>query len=178
MSKQRDYLLLELQELFQQMVSNKKSFGSMNTKKLMAKIKKQNIVFDNDDHHDSHEFLSWLLNEVHENVLADAKEANVQVKNSFVTELFEGRVVNVTKCLTCESGGRREEAFLALSVDLEKNTSLSHCLKMFSHKELMLNRDKFYCEECQTKQVAVRQAHFLKNPKAIIFHLKRFKIDQ
>lgn len=40
----------------------------------MNKIKKQNALFDNDDHHDSHEFLCWLLNEIHENLVADSKE--------------------------------------------------------------------------------------------------------
>mmetsp|Transcript_32731 Transcript_32731/g.31960 ORF Transcript_32731/g.31960 Transcript_32731/m.31960 type:complete len:119 (+) Transcript_32731:319-675(+) len=118
----------------------------------MAKIKKLNVVFDNDDHHDSHEFLSWLLNEIHENIVADNKElgtpGNKDLKSSFITDLFEGRVVNITKCLCCESGGRREESFLALSIDIERNTSLNHCMKLFSHKELLIKRDKFYCETC------------------------------
>jgi ubiquitin C-terminal hydrolase len=134
------------------MVLNKKSSGSLNTKKLMARIKKLNALFDNDDHHDSHEFLSWLLNEIHENVIADAKELGVNApKTSFITELFEGKLVNSTKCLSCESGGRREETFLALSLDIEKNTSLSNCIRMFSHKEFMIKRDKFFCETCLTK---------------------------
>ena len=40
----------------------------------MIKIKKLNQFFDNDDHHDSHEFLCWLLNEIHENIVNDYKE--------------------------------------------------------------------------------------------------------
>jgi ubiquitin C-terminal hydrolase len=56
------------------MLDYKKNKGSHNTKKLMHKIKKLNTLFDNDDHHDSHEFLSWLLNEVHENIINDHKE--------------------------------------------------------------------------------------------------------
>ena len=85
-------------------------------------------MFDNDDHHDSHEFLSWLLNEIHENIIADVKESGINdIKSSFITELFEGKLVNTTKCLSCECGGKREEAFLALSVDIERNTSLNNC---------------------------------------------------
>jgi ubiquitin C-terminal hydrolase len=57
----------------------------------MHKIRKLNALFDNDDHHDSHEFLNWLLNEVHENILLDAKELGDKApKTSLVTELFEG----------------------------------------------------------------------------------------
>mgnify|MGYP006117108763 FL=1 len=44
-----------------------------------------------------------------------------------------------------------------LSVDIEKNTSLSNCLKKFSTKELLNIGDKFYCEDCNSKQVATRQ---------------------
>jgi ubiquitin carboxyl-terminal hydrolase 12/46 len=68
-NKQKDYLVNELQELFHTMQNNKKNAGSLNTKKLMQRIKKLNVIFDNDDHHDSHEFLSWLLNEIHENLI-------------------------------------------------------------------------------------------------------------
>jgi len=131
------------------MTTSKKNGGAISTKKLMSRIRKQNALFDNDDHHDSHEFLSWLLNDIHENVIADAKELGSNApKTSFITELFEGKLVNSTKCLICENGGRREEAFLALSVDIEKNASLMSCIKAFSHKELMFKNDKFYCENC------------------------------
>lgn len=53
------------------MLDNKRNRGKLNSKKFMSKIKKLNALFDNDDHHDSHEFLSWLLNEIHENLLKD-----------------------------------------------------------------------------------------------------------
>lgn len=75
----------------------------------MNKIKKLNTLFDNDDHHDSHEFLNWLLNELHENLIADAKEIGKDVKQTWISELFEGNLVSMTKCLCCESGGSREE---------------------------------------------------------------------
>ena len=155
----------------------------------MNRIKKLNVLFDNDDHHDSHEFLSWLLNEIHENLVADNKELqtesingsqsklNQNAKATFITDLFEGKLINSTRCLICESGGTREETFLALSIDIEKNTSLNNCINLLSHKELMIKRDKFYCENCQTKQVAVRQMMIKNKPKALIIHLKRFKID-
>ena len=127
----------------------------------MSRMKKLNAIFDNDDHHDSHEFLIWLLNEIHENIVADNKELDIDLatgegpktnsqtsKASFVTDLFEGKLINSIKCLCCESGGTREEPFLALSIDIEKNTSLNNCIRLLSHKELMIKRDKYYCENC------------------------------
>jgi ubiquitin carboxyl-terminal hydrolase 9/13 len=75
---------------------------------------------------------------------------------TWVQQMFEGQLVSITKCQTCERSSTREETFMNLSVDIEKNTSLSNCLKKFSTKELLNMGDKFYCEDCNSKQVATR----------------------
>ena len=78
-AKDTQLLVLELQEIFDYMntLNTKESkkpvkaeVVTINTKKLMRRIKAMNQLFDNDDHHDSHEFLMWLLNTVHEEVIA------------------------------------------------------------------------------------------------------------
>lgn len=75
---------------------------------------------------------------------------------TWVQQMFQGVLVSITKCQTCERQSTREETFMNLSVDIEKNTSLSNCLKKFSTKELLNIGDKFYCEDCHSKQVATR----------------------
>lgn len=103
---------------------------TVNTKKLMKKIKAMNALFDNDDHHDSHEFLTWLLNQIHEEIVASMPEKPKDGGQSFVTECFEGKLASKTACFGCESGNEREETFMALSIDVEqKGTSLNHCIK-------------------------------------------------
>ena len=144
---------------------------TVNTKKLMKKIKSMNALFDNDDHHDSHEFLIWLLNTVHEEISPPPQ------RGSLVSEVFEGDLISRTRCLECENGNEREETFMALSLDIEKGHSLNQCIRQFAHKEWMLNQDKFYCETCCTKQVATRQMMIKRKPAALVVHLKRFKID-
>lgn len=64
-----------------------------------------------------------------------------------------------------------------LSVDVEKNVSLSYCLKKFSTKELLNLGDKFFCESCNSKQVATRQMMIKTRPKLLLIHLKRFKMN-
>jgi len=59
----------------------------------------------------------WLLNHIAEEMQAEAKK-NGGKSLSFVQELFEGKLVSKTTCLQCESGSEREEAFMALSVDI------------------------------------------------------------
>ena len=41
-------------------------------------------------------------------------------------------MTNVTRCLSCESVSEKNEDFLDLSVDIEPNSSINHCLKGFS----------------------------------------------
>lgn len=41
-------------------------------------------------------------------------------------------MTNVTRCLSCESVSEKNEHFLDLSVDIEPNSSINHCLKGFS----------------------------------------------
>jgi len=91
--------------------------------------------------------------------------------------MFEGQLASVTKCQVCERASTREESFMNLSVDIEKNSSLSHCLKKFSTKELLNLGDKFFCESCNTKQVATRQMMIKKRPKLLLIQLKRFKMN-
>jgi len=85
--------------------------------------------------------------------------------------------VSITKCQTCEQTSLREEEFNTLSIDIESNVSLSNCLKKFSTKELLNLNDKFFCESCNSKQVATRQMMIKKRPKLLLTHLKRFKMN-
>ena len=49
-------------------------------------------------------------------------------------------MTNVTRCLSCESVSEKNEHFLDLSVDIEPNSSINHCLKSFSATGKFLRR--------------------------------------
>jgi hypothetical protein len=59
-------MLFELHRLFRALQESKKERGAFNHRKFMLAIKATNALFDNDEHHDSHEFINWLLDSVHE----------------------------------------------------------------------------------------------------------------
>ena len=42
-------------------------------RRFIARIRAGNALFNNDEHHDSHEFLSWLIDEIHMNIAEDYK---------------------------------------------------------------------------------------------------------
>lgn len=64
-----------------------------------------------------------------------------------------------------------------LSVEIEENVSLGYCLKKFSKKGLLNQENKYFCEACNTKQVATRQMMIKNRPRLMLTHLKRFKMN-
>ncbi len=71
-------MLKALNELFQSIESKKKKSGVMDIKKFITSVKKNNQEFNNEDHHDSHEFLIWLLDNLNETIKNSNKKFKYQ----------------------------------------------------------------------------------------------------
>lgn len=106
---------------------------------------------------------------------ATANDDSAKEELTWIHELFQGILVNETRCLNCDTSSSKEENFLDLSVDVEQNTSISHCLQEFSNMEMLCGECKYYCENCQSKQEAEKRMRIKKLPKVLALHLKRFK---
>lgn len=133
------------------MKNNKNIFLDISS--FLEKVKNENEIFNNDDHHDATEFLFWLLNHIHDLIIKDSPN----VKRSFVMNLFEGEQFSITKCLCCENEFRRNEKFLNLTLDIKNNVSLTSCMKNYIRKEIMKYKDKFYCGICNSLQEAEKK---------------------
>ena len=127
---------------------------------------------------------------------------------TWIQELFQGTLVSTTKCLNCETVilgfddppslifspqvSSKDENFLDLSIDVEENTSITTCLRVFSNIETLSGESKYYCETCSSKQEATKRCvrtageHGVtsrlfdrmcikKLPRILALHLKRFK---
>ncbi|XP_063043520.1 ubiquitin carboxyl-terminal hydrolase 12 [Engraulis encrasicolus] len=102
-----------------------------------------------------------------------------KVQQTWVHEIFQGTLTNETRCLNCEAVSSKDEDFLDLSVDVEQNTSITHCLRGFSNTETLCSEYKYYCEQCRSKQEAQKRMCVKKLPMILALHLKRFKyMDQ
>ncbi|KAJ8785650.1 hypothetical protein J1605_007247 [Eschrichtius robustus] len=152
-------------------------------------------LFDNYMQQDAHEFLNYLLNTIADILQEERKQekqngrlpnGNIDSENNnstpdptWVHEIFQGTLTNETRCLTCETISSKDEDFLDLSVDVEQNTSITHCLRGFSNTETLCSEYKYYCEECRSKQEAHKRMKVKKLPMILALHLKRFKyMDQ
>ena len=126
-------MLYELHLLFNALQGNKKNRGYFNHRKFILAVKATNALFDNDEHHDSHEFFSWLVDQLHEGAVKSERPdispeelmfGQAAAIPSIIYDLFKGELNNIVTCVTCETTTKKKESFLHLSLDVEKNTSL------------------------------------------------------
>ncbi len=73
---------------------------------------------------------------------------------TWVHEIFQGVLTSETKCLNCETVSSKDEDFFDLQVDVDQNTSITHCLRKYSHTETLCSEDKFKCDNCASYQEA------------------------
>lgn len=169
-----------------------------NIKNFILVLKKSNILFDSTAHQDAHELLNFILNRIGEDVVEEAKEdgrrkrtrkvqmdgATLSVmdvddlERTWVHRVFEGILTNETRCLTCETVTSRDESFLDLSIDIERNSSVTACLRQFSASEMLCARNKFFCDTCSSLQEAEKRMKVKKLPNVLALHLKRFKYEE
>lgn len=95
--------------------------------------------------------------------------------STWVDEIFQGKLVNETRCLRCDSVTSRQEPFYDLSLEIGTNCSVTACLRQFSSNETLDGADKFSCDECGCKQEAQKRMRVASLPPVLCLHLKRFK---
>ncbi|XP_041008744.1 ubiquitin carboxyl-terminal hydrolase 4-like [Juglans microcarpa x Juglans regia] len=193
-------LLTCLADLFMQISSQKKKTGVIAPKHFVQRLKKQNELFRSYMHQDALEFLNFLLNELVDILEKEAQAAksdpetsspsdkaangpkNVQAngpqKDPLVTWMhknFQGILTNETRCLRCETVTARDETFFDLSLDIERNSSITSCLKNFSSTKILNAKDKYFCDKCCSLQEAQKRMKIKKPPHILVIHLKRYK---
>ncbi|CAH2315305.1 ubiquitin carboxyl-terminal hydrolase 12-like isoform X1 [Pelobates cultripes] len=192
--RKKESLLTCLADLFNSIATQKKKVGVIPPKKFISRLRKENELFDNYMQQDAHEFLNYLLNTIADLLQEEKKQEkqNGKLQNgsleapepdkpdlTWVHEIFQGTLTNETRCLNCEAVSSKDEDFLDLSVDVEQNTSITHCLRGFSNTETLCSEYKYYCEQCRSKQEAQKRMRVKKLPMILALHLKRFKyMDQ
>ncbi|ESN98961.1 hypothetical protein HELRODRAFT_107093 [Helobdella robusta] len=199
-NQKRETLLTCLADLFYTIAMQKRKVGSIPPKKFIQKLRKENGAFDNYLQHDAHEFLNYLLNTIADilqvekqsqqkgsklsSTLPVLQSGSINPSNTmpkseptWIHDIFQGTFTSETRCLNCETVRSREEDFLDLSIEVEQNTSITHCLLAFSNTETLGSECKYFCEVCCSKQEAQKRMRVKKLPHVLALHLKRFKLE-
>lgn len=197
-----------LKDIFLALIESDTRIGVLSPQRFLEIFKRDNELFRTSMHQDAHEFYGLVLNDVINNVEANARKTQelenakrdaslVQsVENAigstimnnmngyrspgtgWVHDIFEGLLTSETRCLACETASQRDETFLDLSIDLEEHSSVTSCLRKFSAEEMLCERNKFHCDHCGGLQEAEKRMKIKKLPKILTLHLKRFKYTE
>ncbi|XP_022176066.1 ubiquitin carboxyl-terminal hydrolase 12 isoform X2 [Myzus persicae] len=179
--RNKETLLTCLADLFHSIATQKKKVGSIAPKKFINRLRKEKEEFNNYMQQDAHEFLNFLINHINEIILSERNQTNCNGKSKSITpnivdgesttssitsssshnqdptwvhEIFQGILTSETRCLNCEEVSSKDEDFFDLQVDIDQNTSITHCLRCFSNTEMLCSDNKFKCDNCCSYQEA------------------------
>eukprot|EP00743_Colponemidia_sp_Colp-15_P010153 GILK01011152.1.p1 GENE.GILK01011152.1~~GILK01011152.1.p1 ORF type:complete len:1414 (-),score=327.31 GILK01011152.1:23-4129(-) len=124
---------------------------------------------------DAQEFNKLLLT-VLEKSLARAPQDKPHIQR-LVQRLFQGTVAYVTTCQKCMKRSPRETQFYELEMHLQGKSSLEQCMASLFQPEELTGQDQYFCENCNSKQDALRSQEIISLPQVLNLQLMRFVYD-
>ncbi|CAH2982082.1 unnamed protein product [Chilo suppressalis] len=137
---------------------------------------------------DAHEFLRYMLDRLHTELLQllppDRAEVGFLSRTpsaSIVTAVFGGTLQSEVRCLACGTESKKFDPFLDLSLELPESgrhddpVSLTDCLSSFVQVEELADTERYFCSSCKCKQKSTKQFWIRRLPNVLCLHLKRFR---
>ncbi len=118
---------------------------------------------------DSHEFLLYLLDSLEKS----AKSFKQNSLNSFISnsndnsdnliqKIFGGKLISSVTCSKCKKSSNKIDNFLDVSLQIFNSDSLEKSFEIFCKPEYLMGNNKFYCENCKTRNDSVKRFQFEK----------------
>jgi len=176
---------------------NSSSIAPLELKKIVSELSPHMISAGGGD---SQEFLSFLLDYLHEDLNRVLKKPYVEVKDydgrpdeivaeeswsnhlkrnqSVIQELLHGQLKAQYECSECKKKFITFDPFGMISLpipqDTEKETlNLYDCIKLLTKTEKIELEIGWYCSGCKTHREAVKKTDIYKLPPILVLHLKR-----
>ena len=126
--------------------------------------------------HDVQEFCRVLFDAIEQSVVGSENE-------KMINSMYEGVMTDYVKCLNCQHESSRKDKFLDLSLtvwnefDKIYNDSVEKALYNYVKPDKLTDDNKYFCENCNSKQDALKGLKFEKFPYILMLQLKRFDLD-
>uniref|UniRef100_A0A0N5BA67 USP domain-containing protein n=1 Tax=Strongyloides papillosus TaxID=174720 RepID=A0A0N5BA67_STREA len=128
------------------------------------------------DQHDVQEFC---------HIMFDALEHTWRKSNhkDLISKFYRGKIEDYVKCLNCKNERIKEDLFLDIPLTIKKFgsndsfTSVEQCLREFTNPEILNGNNKYQCEQCKSKQDAIKGLRYKKFPYILSMQLKRFDFN-
>ncbi|KAK7865690.1 hypothetical protein R5R35_014505 [Gryllus longicercus] len=151
---------------------------------------------------DAHEFLRYMLDRLHTELLHLLPDFTQQEspyislaqkgRTSIVTSVFGGTLQSEVRCLNCCTESKKHDPFLDLSLDIPEKfqfipkkskeseetsppCSITDCLTSFIEVEELAETELYYCNNCKSKQRSTKRFWIRRLPNVLCLHLKRFR---
>ncbi|XP_012286740.1 uncharacterized protein LOC105703159 isoform X3 [Orussus abietinus] len=174
----------ELMEVIKKLWSGEENYISpCNLKNIIGQYKPQ---FEGYEQHDSHEFLTFLLNRLHNDLkrddgvidgsmsVADA-EMRIAMNNqqSIISQLFFGLLRSTIICVACEHNIVTYEVFNSLTVAIPhpQHCTLDECIEGLLSEQMISD---WKCCVCKVTGRAIQKFDFAKLPPIFVIQLNRF----
>ncbi|KAJ2999284.1 hypothetical protein HDV02_003217 [Globomyces sp. JEL0801] len=117
---------------------------------------------------DSHEFLRFLVDGMHNSLNGKKKT------KSDIERIFGGKIRSQIKCLHCNSLSNTNDPILDLSLDIRNCGSIEHALKRYTAIETLNKDNQYKCEKCNHLRDAEKRITIDSLPQTLVIHVKRF----
>ena len=145
--------------------------------------------------HDAHEFLRFLLDELHDEInrvsvdgrkspadnetLREACARHLTWEDSRISELFGGMLRSEVRCSVCSDKSIVYIPFMDIALPIPRKqdrtvVSLTDCLAFLRRKETLDEEERPYCNKCMDLTRSTKQLFICKLPRYLVIQLKRF----
>ncbi|KAK9450119.1 uncharacterized protein V1518DRAFT_413038 [Limtongia smithiae] len=161
--------------------------------------------FAGNDQHDAQEFLTFILDSLHEDLntnggnqrappLTEKQEREqenytaryasfvewdryLKADLSFMVNMFQGQYQSRLQCQVCsfKSTTYTPFSFLSLPLPAGKSVTLEQCFDLFVAPEVLDKDDAWFCAQCKMHRPATKKLRISRLPMVLIVHLKRFE---
>ncbi|XP_053546203.1 ubiquitin carboxyl-terminal hydrolase 48 [Bombina bombina] len=132
------------------------------------------LGLDTGQQQDAQEF-SKLFMSLLEDTLS--KQKSPDVKN-IIQKQFCGQYAYVTVCNQCGRESKLVSKFYELELNIQGHKQLTDCISEFLKEEKLEGDNRYFCENCQSKQNATRKIRLLNLPPTLNLQLMRFIFDR
>ncbi|XP_024887894.1 ubiquitin carboxyl-terminal hydrolase 8-like [Temnothorax curvispinosus] len=160
-------------------------YKSISPLDLKVAVGQYKLQFDSYDQQDSHEFLTFLLDWMHNDLKKEAQipiemtnaekewDKAMNSQRSIISDLFFGQLRSTITCSSCKQASTTYETFNSLTMSLSQSNrcSLNDCMEKFVTGQKVSG---WKCPKCQTPRDATKKFDFVKLAPIVVIHLNRF----
>uniref|UniRef100_A0A8C9U876 Ubiquitin carboxyl-terminal hydrolase 48 n=1 Tax=Scleropages formosus TaxID=113540 RepID=A0A8C9U876_SCLFO len=123
---------------------------------------------------DAQEFSKLFLSLL-EDTLSKQKNPNL---HNVIQQQFCGQFAYVTVCNQCGRASLLPSRFYELELNIQGHKQLTDCITEFLKEEKLEGDNRYFCENCQSKQNATRRIKLQTLPRTLNLQLMRFVFDR